>query len=204
MRMCAELAELGMDLARAAAAKALAEWAKPEEPPTAELLPEPEVAAPTRLAHAAKSPRAAGAAGRASTAKPTDPAVIFTRLGACVRDSIAMEVRLAAGPATTTSRGTSPALRADPRRAPLRDIFRRITEHHPDRAELVRDTTARIDEDLTADPDQALDLSRIFFSICEDLGIEVDLAVIPDRFLGFTGDPRGPDDPATDDPYPNP
>jgi hypothetical protein len=202
MRMCAELADLGMKLARGAAARALADWAEREEPATAEALSEPEIAAPTRLAAAAKPPRAVGGAVRASTAKPTDPAVIFTRLAACVRDLIGLEVRLAAGPATpgggaTKSRGTSLALRADPRRADLHNVFRRITEHHPDRTELLRETTARVDEDLANDPDRTLDLSNIFFSICEDFGIEVDLARLPDRFLGSIDDPADPDDPDT-------
>jgi hypothetical protein len=190
MRMCAELAGLGMDLARAAAAKTLADWAKPEEPPEAEHQaeppPEPERAASTRPAAAAKPPRAPGTSVRAS--KPADPATIFTRLVACVCSLIALEGRLAAG-LTPNSRGTSPALRADPRRAPLHDIFRRITQHDPDRAELVRQTTARIDENLAADPDQEIELPELFFAICEDFGIEVDLARLPDKFLGLAEDP---------------
>jgi hypothetical protein len=186
MRLCAELADLAMDLARAAAAKTLADWAKPEEPPAAAPPPEPERAAPTLLA--AKPPRAPGTSLRAATAKPADMATIFTRLAATVRDCVAMEARLAAG-LIPTSRGTSPALRADPRRASLQNIFRRITDHHPDRAELIRDTTARIDEDLAADPDRTIDLPELFFKICEDFAIEVDLATLPDQFLGLAEDP---------------
>jgi hypothetical protein len=181
--MCAELADLGMQLARRAASIALANWAEPEESPAAEPPPEPAPEPP-----AAKPLRAAGLSVRALACKSSDPALIFTRLVASVRDCIALEVRLAAGPATT-NRGTTLALRADPRRAPLRDIFHRITEHHPDRTELVRETTARIDEDLAADPDRILDLSNIFFGICENLGIEPDLATLPDEFLGFTYEP---------------
>jgi hypothetical protein len=80
----------------------------------------------------------------------------------------------------------------------LRDIFRRITEHHPDRAELVQQTTDRIDQDLAADPDHRIELSHLFFSICEDFGIEVDLATLPDEYLGLAG----PDDAAPDAPDP--
>jgi hypothetical protein len=183
--MCAELADLGMDLARAAAAKARAEWADPEHPPTEDEPPEPAAEPPSRPAQASP-PRAA--AIRAPAAKPTDSATIFTRLTATVLACITLEARLAAG-LTPTRRDTSPALRADPRRAPLRDIFRRITELHPDRAELVRETTARIDEDLEADPDQTNDLPTIFFTICEAFGIEVDLAILPDSILGLAPDP---------------
>jgi hypothetical protein len=200
MRMCAELAELGMDLARAAAARARADWAKPEEPPAPEAHPEPppepEVAAPGRLAQAARPPRVAAPSARAASCKPTDPALIFTRLVTSVRDCITLEARLAAG-LIPTSRGTSPALRADPRRASLQNIFRRITGHHPDRAELIRQTTARIDEDLAADPDRTLELPELFFKICEDFGIEVDLATLPDEFLGVIDDLDAPDPRAT-------
>jgi hypothetical protein len=196
MRMCAELADLGMDLARAAAAKTLADWAEPEEPATEAAPDAPEA---TRPAPGAKPPRAAGTAARA--AKPADPATIFTRLVVTVRDCITLEARLADGPATA-KRGTDPALRNDPRRAPLRDIFRRVTENHPDRAELVRDTTARIDHDLAADPDRTLELSTLFFSICEDLGIEVDLAILPDEFLGVADDLDDLDEADTSAPFP--
>jgi len=194
--MCAELADLAMDLARAAASIALTDWAKPEPPPAADALPEPEVAAPTGPALAAKPPRAAGASTRTSSAKPTDPAITFTRLAACVRASITLEARLAAGPAKTT-RGTSPARRAD-----LHDAFRRVTKNHPDHAAIVRETTARVDQDLAADPDQTLDLPTIFFTICEDLDIEVDFARLPDPFLGVAAYPAGPDEAAGGAPDP--
>jgi hypothetical protein len=201
--MCAELADLGMQLARRAAAIALAGWAEPEEPPTAESPPEPEPAAepPTPPAPTARPLRAAGLSVRALSCKSSDPALIFTRLAATVRDCIALQVRLTAG-ASTASRGATLALRADPRRAPLRDIFDRITEHHPDRADLVRETTARIDADLTADPDRTIDLSSLFFGICEDLGIEPDLAILPDEFLGFTYEPPARNEAATNAPDP--
>jgi hypothetical protein len=199
--MCAELADLGMQLARRAACIALANWAEPEEPPTAESPPEPASEPPTDPAPTARPLRAAGIAIRALSCKSSDPALIFTRLVASVRDCIALSVRLTAG-TSTPSRGTTLALRADPRRAPLRDIFHRITEHHPDRAELQRETTARIDADLAADPDSILELSSLFFGICENLGIEPDLATLPDKFLGFTYEPPARNEAATEIPDP--
>ncbi len=71
-----------------------------------------------------------------------------------------------------------------------------------DRTELIRETTARIDHDLAADPDRAETLSNIFFRICEDLEIEVDLARLPDEFLGIAQDTQDDDDPATRAPDP--
>ena len=201
MRQCAELAELGMQLARRAAAIALTEWAAPEEPPAPEA-EQPAPSQPTAPPPAARPPRAPGLSVRATSCKSSDPALIFTRVAACVRASIALEARLAAG-LTPTSRVASPAFRNDPRRGRLRHIFQRITEHHPDRTELIRETTARIDENLAADPDHVLNLSNIFFSICEDLEIEVDLAIIPDEFLGFTYDPTAPIEAATNAPDPS-
>jgi hypothetical protein len=199
--MCAELADLGMQLARRAAAIALAHWAEPEAPPAEESPPEPAPEPPTDPAPAARPLRAAGISLRALTCKSSDPALIFTRLAATVRDCIALQVRLTAG-TSTTNRGTTLALRADPRRAPLRDIFDRITKHHPDRTELVRETIARIDADLAADPDRILELSGLFFGICEDLGIEPDLATLPDEFLGFVYEPPARTEPVTDGPDP--
>jgi hypothetical protein len=182
LRQCAELADLAMQLARAAAARTLANWAEPEHPPAA--------APPT-----------------AQVAKQTDPAVLFTRLAAVVRDCVALEARLAAG-SGPAPRAAALQLRADPRRAPLREAFRRATEHHPDRAELLRETTTRIDEQLAADPDQKVRLANLYFPLCDELGIEIDLSILPDEFLILDPEParqneaapRAPDPRATSPP----
>src|ERR1700733_5574380 len=90
-----------MQLARAAAART------PSDPAT--------------VPHANPAPRRAAAnVARWYTYKPTDPAVLFTRLAATVRDCVALEARLAAGPGGT-SRAVTLQLRADPRRAPVRE-----------------------------------------------------------------------------------
>jgi len=185
MRMCAELADLAMQLARAAAARTLTNWAEPEQPParetqsipTAAKQSEPETApqsipAPTR--------RATNNVAVTSSYKQIDPALLFTRLAAIVRDCIAMEARLTAG-ARPTTRATSLQRDADPRRAPVRELFDRAIENHPDRANLLRETTTRLDERLAADPNQTLGVGNFFFDICEELGIEVDCATIPDE-----------------------
>src|ERR1700733_5676626 len=126
-----------MQLARAAAART------PSDPAT--------------VPHANPAPRRAAAnVARLYTYKPTDPAVLFTRLAATVRDCIALEAPLVAGPGPRP-RATSPQPRADPRRAPVREAFRDAIKNHPDRAELQRETTTRLDEELTADPDKTID-----------------------------------------------
>ncbi|MEJ0049343.1 MAG: hypothetical protein WDN04_26940 [Rhodospirillales bacterium] len=105
---------------------------------------------------------------------------------------IALEANLAAGPALP--RGSiAPALCADPRRAKLQDAFRIVTEKHPDRAEEIRQATARADEELAADPDQTIEVPELLFSICEVLGIEIDFSRLPDEYLGL--DPNAPPDP---------
>jgi hypothetical protein len=209
--MCAELADLAMQLARAAAARALADWAAPEEPPAeapqpAEPPAPPAAAQPADLpaprATAATNPGRA-APSRPASAKPGDPALLFTRLAATVRDCIALEARLAAAPPAIATR----TLRADPRRTFIRDVVRLSTTNNPDRAEINRDAAKRLDEHIAADPDQTVPMIKLLEAICEEFGIEIDWATLPDAYLdpiceavGETGD--APDPCATDPPWP--
>jgi hypothetical protein len=194
--MCAELADLGMQLARAVAARALTDWTEPPEQAAPESEPTP---APDVPARAAPSLRTTGATLRAPSCKSIDPALLFTRLAATVRDCIALEARLAAGPAPTP-RALSRTLRADPRRTRLRETFNQITKHHPDRTELMRDITTRLDEALAADPTQTTQPPEIFFTICDQIGIDIDLATLPDEYLDFITDPTNPPDPCATSP----
>jgi len=54
----------------------------------------------------------------------------------------------------------------------------------------------RMDQELTADPEQLLGLPEIFYPICRALGIELDVSKLSDEIIGM--------DPPTDDenPYP--
>jgi len=113
--------------------------------------------------------------------KPATAAQIFVRLTAAVRACITLEARLAAGTAGTARAAPR---HSDPRRAPLLDGFRLITKNHPDRIDLLRQATADLDEDLAADPGQERDIPEIFFAIADDLGIQIDLATLPDQYLG--------------------
>jgi hypothetical protein len=189
-----------MTLARAVAARALSEWSEPEEPAAAAEPPSTQPP-PSDLA-AGLSPGQAALANllraeatylraptcKAPTCKPIDPALLFTRLAATVRDCIALEARLTAG-TPATARATSLLLRADPRRATLREAFRHVTENHPDRTELLRETTTRLDDQLAADAAQIIDPATIFFAICEELAIVIDFSTLPDEYLDFAPEP---------------
>jgi hypothetical protein len=157
-----------MQVARAAAARTLADLAEREAAPPA---PEP----------AAQAQEPATRPPRPAAAKPTDPGLLFVRVTKVVRDCVALEAKLAAGTQTTTS-----LHRRDPRRATLQDAFRLVTKHHPDRIDLIRAATARLDEELAADPNQTADVPELLFAIADELGIDIDLATLPDEFLGFT------------------
>jgi hypothetical protein len=193
--MLAELADLGMQLARAAAAKALADLAEPEAPEEQAAAPpsEPQAAEPPPDAAPATPRRAPAGPPGTIARKPTDPVLSFIRLAAAIREIIALEAGLAAGPATKRGLVTS-ALRADPRRAPLLDALRNVTEHVPDRALLRHETTTRLDAELASDPDQTLGLPEIFFPICEEFGIEIDYAKLPNAILGMDPETTGADE----------
>ncbi len=196
MRMCAELADLAMGLARAAAARTLADWAEPEQPPPAE--PQINESAEPQLNETAvphTNPAPSRKASRpAASAKPTDPALLFTRLAAIVRDCIALESRLAASAAGTANHGGTSRAPPDPRRPKLQEALRLVTTNLPDRAALLRETTTRADEHLAADPDQTIEIPDLLINICEDLGIEINFKTLPDEFLFTTYNPIDFDD----------
>jgi hypothetical protein len=142
--------------------------------------------------HAAPTPRrASGHQAAAAAHKPTDPAVLFTRLAAVVRDCIALEARLAVGAADAPS---ARMRRADPRRAPVHEALRAATENHPDAADLLREATTCLDEHLAADPEKATDAAHLLLAICDELGIELDLATLPDDILFAFAETADPGD----------
>ena len=184
--MLAELEELGMQLARATAAKALAELAEPDPPeePAEEPLFVPLAAQPPPEAAQAAAQRRTAPKSSGTTPRKTDAVTSFIRLAKAVCELIALEAGLTAGPATKSGL-VSPALRADPRREPLLKAFREATEHTQDKSAVRYGFTTRLDEELTADPEKILGLPEIFYPLCQEFGIELDVRKLPDDIIGM-------------------
>jgi hypothetical protein len=193
-----------MQLARAAAARALADLAEPDPSPAPQTAAQP---APHRIPAAdpfpaeieprAKSETASSAAAarraafdvpRPGTAKRIDPATLFTRLAAIVRDCIALEARLAGTAAAQTAATPALPCRPDRRRDHLREAFRFVTSSRPDRATLVPALDQRLDDALAADPGRTIDLAELMDEICAEFGIELDYASLPDKYLFVPAD----------------
>jgi hypothetical protein len=175
-----------MQLARAAAARALADSVEPKQPLASETQsisaaapPSDQEAAPH--SNPAPTRRAAAHPTGTTSCRRIDPALLFTRLAAIVRYCITLEARLTAG-TTPTPRATSQRP-VDPRRAPVYELFERTFENHPDRANLLRETTTRLDEQLAADPHQTLGVGNFFFDICAEFGIELDYSSLSDELV---------------------
>jgi len=189
--MLAELEELGMQLARATADLALPDAPEVEE--AAELLSGPPAVEPLEVAPAASPRRTTTRTPGTTPRKSTDPVTSFLRLATAVCACIALEARIALGPVTTAAAtALSPTLRADPRRKSLREAFIQITEHDPDRVDLRRALLARIDADLTADPDRHQNVHEVFCHILDDFELEPDTSKLPDDdpFFNPTPNPR--------------
>jgi hypothetical protein len=165
--MCRELAELAMELAQLAAAKARTSLAE----------------AP----HAANTGPERAAAPLPRTPKTIDPAVLFTRLSRAVQQAVALEARIAGDAPAARQTKTPPAstktLRADPRWTIIRDIIKIALEKNPDRREIQREAEARLQEELQADPEQTLTTRQTLQTIIDDVGIEVDYHQLPDELL---------------------
>ena len=204
--MLAELEELGMQLARATAAKALADLAEPDPPeePAEEPAEQPLAAEPKPEAAQAATLRRT-APKSPGTPRKTDQVTSFIRLAKAVCELIALESGLAAGPATTSGL-VSPALRADPRRETLLKAFREVTEYTQDRSAVRCEFTHRMDQELTADPEQILGYPEIFYPLCKALGIELDVSKLSDEIIGMSpatdadGIPIPEEDPYGDNP----
>ena len=147
MRLCRRLADLAMQLAEAAAARA------------AEALDAP---APDRHQDPA-DPDAQPLPG-------THPATLFTRLAGVVRQAIALECRVVAGHAASMA----PHTQADPRRAKIRLAIRHATEGRLNRAELRHQADTLLNTELALDPDGTASLPDLLATLCEDLNFRID------------------------------
>jgi hypothetical protein len=161
--MCRDLADIAMELAQLAAARARVSLAV--DSPPAESGPEPQAAATRR-----------------PPPKTIDPAVLFTRLSRSVQQTIALEARIA-GDAPKAGPASRKTLRADPRWNIIREIIKIATEKHPDRNEIRREAEARLNEELQADPDQTATTRQTLQTIIDEVGIEVDYNQLPNELL---------------------
>ena len=178
MRVLEELTDIGMRLARDVERQALA------DKPRRDALPDPALL---------------NGAGRART----DWALVFARIARAVRQTVALEAKLAAE-AEERGREVSAdeARRAALQKARVRQQKVRVkrlvedaiaAEADADEAEgLLLDLEERL-----GDPDIEAELGSrpigvIFAAICADLGIEADLSVFSDAELGFDIAPARP------------
>jgi len=154
LAMCRRLADLGMQMAEAAAEQALAEAENPD--------------APKR--------------------KGPDPALTYIRLCASVRQSIALEAKILAGPAK--SRKTQK--RYDPRRPILKRLFKEGTERHHDPAGAAAALMDHAEEALDADPDAKRELCEFVFDASDATGIPILKRTLSDEMLNIIEkDPGG-------------
>ncbi|HEX4259930.1 MAG TPA: hypothetical protein VHY76_02420 [Acetobacteraceae bacterium] len=177
LRQLEELAELGMAMARSVAKSAL-------HPPPADDTAADDTAPPDPETPATAPPQ---------PASRSNPGLVFARLAHSVRQTIALEARIAAG--GETPRRTPPPP-PDPRRAVLQRAFRDAAGSGPNGApgtSFRREVDERIEDELAADPGGHLPLYDILAAICDDLGITLDHSRLPDEVLDFSEIEPDPD-----------
>jgi len=203
LSMARELAELGMALVRAAATQALLAW---REPPSA-------AAEPPTLGESAPNSTPADAAAQTQAAEPAagvrprpDHALAFARLSRAVRQTIALEARIAAGDIASPRRhrhlGEHPA-----GRRPFTLDGRRLeqaTDADLSRAfslGLLRDIAERLDDDPEIEPEDIAAIAETLRGVCGDLGIGLDPSQEPvgwrnvDPPVSASPDPLPPEPP---------
>jgi hypothetical protein len=183
LRQLQELAELGMAMARAVAEEAL------HPAPAPEAAPSEPATAPTRTRR--------------------DPGLGFARLAHSVRQTIALEARIAAerdNPSPRPSRPPPP----DPRRSLLRGaLYAAAPGPHREAGRATpggfrREIDERIEDELAADPGGDIPIHEILAAICGDLGITLDCSRLPDALLDMTDPMDDPADDPGDDPVDDP
>jgi hypothetical protein len=112
--------------------------------------------------------------------KQADPVLAFTRLSRAVRQTIALEIRVASDD-VAPHRPPPP----DPRRPLLRRALHRAAAADPGRPGLKREIDARIEHELLADPEGDAPLGEVFATICDGLALPFDPSQLPDTLLGL-------------------
>ncbi len=161
-----EMAELGMAMARNAAAQAL----------------DPDPASPR------PSPDPVLAFARTTT-------VVRQAITLEARIASGALAREGAAPARAPE-PPKPGAAPDPRRAPLRHTLHKLAAAEPDRAartRLCRRIDERIEHEILADPEADLPITDLLVAICDDLGLRLDPSKLPDELLGIP--PQSPPGP---------
>ncbi len=165
--MCRHMAEMAMDLAQAAAEKAMRDLSDEEEPPETQ----PKRGAPR---------------------KP-DPAQTFVRLTGVVRQTITLEIRIANPPQTQARKGREKKF--DPRRATLKRLIHETTDRCPDRNDLRKGADRTIEDHLADDQYDETSMPDLFQSICKEAGIEPNQRRLSDEMLDIAFPGPWPDPP---------
>ncbi len=166
--MCRNMAEMAMDLAQAAAERAMQDWSDEEENP-----PDTQAKRP-----AARKP---------------DPAQTFVRLTGVVRQSITLEIRIVNPPQTQARRGREKKF--DPRRATLKRLVHETTERKPDRNDLRKGAERTIEDHLADDFYDNTPMPDLFQIICKEAGIEPSQRALSDEMLDIAFPGPWPDPP---------
>jgi hypothetical protein len=118
----------------------------------------------------------------AETRKPRgpDPAIAFARYCTTVRQCIALEARLLAGP-PQSKRSRKPPY--DVRRNLLKRVFTEGTERYHDAKEARNILIEAGEEALAADPDGKRQIYDIVWDVCAKTGIHVDKGTLHDEML---------------------
>lgn len=142
-----------------------------------------------RLAHTRAAAQLADDEPAPSTAK--DEATRFTALIRSLRQTVAAEARIAAGPAPRPISRTVRAVQAthllraaDPRLVLLRRTLHHALRNDPDRASLRRAVDADIIDLARTDPAGTTPIQHILLAITNKHAIHLDFAQIPDALLG--------------------
>ena len=119
---------------------------------------------------------------QAQPGKP-DHNLTFNRHARAVRDTIALESRIASDTPSRRAPPYRPAASSDPRRPLLRRALHQAAHAEPDRAQLCRAIDERIEQELLADPAQDTPAGSVLAAISRHLDLSIDPSKLSDELL---------------------